>query len=65
MSGKFTKAADVFSLGISMLELASDLALPTNGRLWHELRDGIFPINVIESTYIRSLNVKRLQNNKI
>lgn len=49
MNGKFTKAADVFSLGISMLELASDLALPSNGKLWHELRDGVFPESVYES----------------
>lgn len=46
MQGKFTKAADVFSLGISMLELATDIPLPSNGQLWHDLRDGIFPQDV-------------------
>lgn len=49
MDGKFTKAADVFSLGISMLELASDLELPSRGKLWHDLRNGIFPDDIIKS----------------
>ena len=35
----FSKAADVFSLGISILELATDLALPTDGLLWRKLRE--------------------------
>ncbi|PNF42335.1 hypothetical protein B7P43_G03678 [Cryptotermes secundus] len=43
MTGHFTKAADIFSVGITMLELASDLDLPSRGPLWHELRNGIFP----------------------
>ena len=34
----FSKAADVFSLGISIFELATDLALPPNGPLWRKLR---------------------------
>lgn len=49
MQGKFTKAADVFSLGISMLELATDISLPANGQLWHELRDGTFPLEFRQS----------------
>ncbi len=36
---KFTKAADVFSLGVTILELACDLDLPNGGRLWHRLRE--------------------------
>lgn len=36
---RFTKAADVFSLGTTILELACDLDLPSNGELWHRLRD--------------------------
>ena len=41
MQGHFSKAADVFSLGISILELATDLdlSLPANGLLWHKLRE--------------------------
>lgn len=38
LQGIFTKAADIFSLGITILELASDLDLPTGGETWHQLR---------------------------
>ncbi|XP_018332374.1 membrane-associated tyrosine- and threonine-specific cdc2-inhibitory kinase [Agrilus planipennis] len=47
----YTTASDVFSLGISMLELATDLMLPTNGPLWHQLRSGIYPKLFEESKY--------------
>ncbi|XP_049278109.1 membrane-associated tyrosine- and threonine-specific cdc2-inhibitory kinase [Anopheles funestus] len=40
MEGKYTKAADIFSLGIATLELACNLELPANGRLWQRLRSG-------------------------
>ncbi|KAK2186669.1 hypothetical protein NP493_192g03061 [Ridgeia piscesae] len=43
MAGKFGKPADVFSLGITILELASDLDLPRGGDLWHQLRCGTLP----------------------
>ena len=37
-SRTFTKAADIFSLGVTILELACDLDLPKYGPLWHKLR---------------------------
>ncbi|KAK6191711.1 hypothetical protein SNE40_003325 [Patella caerulea] len=43
MQGKFGKPADVFSLGMTMLELASDLDLPRGGEGWHILRRGELP----------------------
>lgn len=43
MGGTFTKAADVFSLGITALELACDLELPGHGENWHMLRSGALP----------------------
>jgi membrane-associated tyrosine/threonine-specific cdc2-inhibitory kinase len=43
MCKQFSKAADIFSLGISMLELACDLELPSGGDNWHRLRDGVLP----------------------
>lgn len=49
MEGVFTRAADVFSLGISMLELATDLYLPSNGQLWNELRNETFDDNLFSS----------------
>ncbi len=36
---KYTKAADIFSLGVTILELACDLDLPNGGHLWHRLRE--------------------------
>ena len=44
MEEKFTKAADIFSLGITILELACSLELPNNGALWHRLRNNELPV---------------------
>uniref|UniRef100_A0AC35UB92 Protein kinase domain-containing protein n=1 Tax=Rhabditophanes sp. KR3021 TaxID=114890 RepID=A0AC35UB92_9BILA len=38
-----TYAADIFSFGMTMLELATDLDLPTHGDGWNILRTGQFP----------------------
>ncbi len=35
-----TFAADVFSLGLLLFELATGLVLPKDGPLWHQLREG-------------------------
>ncbi len=35
---KFTRAADIFALGVTILEIATDLDLPKHGELWHQLR---------------------------
>lgn len=43
MEGHFTKAADIFSLGITILELACDLDLPRGGDGWQKLRHGQIP----------------------
>lgn len=43
MQAIFTKSADIFSLGITILELACDLDLPSGGEGWHRLRDGNIP----------------------
>ena len=43
-SRTFSKAADIFSLGVTILEVACDLDLPKYGTLWHKLRqDGPDP----------------------
>ncbi|RWS28624.1 membrane-associated tyrosine- and threonine-specific cdc2-inhibitory kinase-like protein [Leptotrombidium deliense] len=49
MQGKFTKAADIFSLGITTLELACDLDLPSGGQSWHQLRSGEIPAELTKS----------------
>ncbi|KAH8296150.1 hypothetical protein KR054_002349 [Drosophila jambulina] len=53
LQGHFSKAADIFSLGIAMLELACYMDLPANGPLWHELRQGILPEEFINSECVR------------
>lgn len=58
LEGVYTKACDIFSLGITVLELATDLVLPPNGALWHELRNGIFP----EIFFLRTLRTKTLDS---
>ncbi|KAH8255892.1 hypothetical protein KR026_001289 [Drosophila bipectinata] len=49
LQGHFSKAADIFSLGIAMLELACYMDLPANGPLWHELRQGLLPEEFINT----------------
>eukprot|EP00112_Aurelia_sp_Birch-Aquarium-sp1_P015721 Seg351.7 transcript_id=Seg351.7/GoldUCD/mRNA.D3Y31 product="Membrane-associated tyrosine- and threonine-specific cdc2-inhibitory kinase" protein_id=Seg351.7/GoldUCD/D3Y31 len=44
MQGKFTKAADIFSLGITILELACNMELPRGGELWQDLREEKLPL---------------------
>ncbi len=33
-------AADIFSLGATLLEIAAGINLPQNGMMWHKLREG-------------------------
>lgn len=42
LEGKYDKPADVFSLGLIMFEIASNVWLPDNGPLWLALRQGNF-----------------------
>ena len=51
LKGRFSTAADVFSLGISLLELACDLELPSEGEGWHCLRNGHLPEQFITGLY--------------
>lgn len=45
LRGAFDKPADVFSLGISLLEMACELELPSGGGNWHLLRQGSLPLH--------------------
>jgi membrane-associated tyrosine- and threonine-specific cdc2-inhibitory kinase len=49
LQGNYCLANDIFSLGITLLELACGLELPTNGKLWQELRSGILPESAMQS----------------
>ena len=44
MDGCLSKAVDIFSLGIAVLELACSLEVPQSGPLWHELRNNKLPL---------------------
>lgn len=44
-----TCAADIFSIGLTILELATDLDLPRSGDQWHQLRNGQVPSHLISS----------------
>lgn len=46
MQSKFSMAADIFSLGITILELTCNLVLPPNGPLWLQMRNGQFPEHI-------------------
>ncbi|XP_058824287.1 membrane-associated tyrosine- and threonine-specific cdc2-inhibitory kinase [Topomyia yanbarensis] len=47
MEGRYTKAVDIFSLGIAILELSCNLELPPNGPLWQNLRNGVLPTELL------------------
>lgn len=40
LAGRFDKPADIFSLGMIMLEIAGNIVLPDNGMSWQRLRSG-------------------------
>ncbi|KAH8108041.1 hypothetical protein BXZ70DRAFT_32242 [Cristinia sonorae] len=42
LQGKYSKAADIFSLGLTMLETATNIVVPDQGESWHRLRHDDF-----------------------
>lgn len=57
MQGNFSKAADIFSLGIAILELSCYLELPSNGLLWQQLRNAVLPEDFIKTISIDLQNI--------
>ncbi|XP_050314189.1 membrane-associated tyrosine- and threonine-specific cdc2-inhibitory kinase [Anthonomus grandis grandis] len=43
LEGIYTSSCDIFGLGLSILELATDIELPEYGMLWHQLRSMVLP----------------------
>ncbi|KAL8561936.1 hypothetical protein ACOMHN_001262 [Nucella lapillus] len=48
INGNPGKPSDIFSLGMTILELAADLDVPLIGNLWQNLRKGILPTELLE-----------------
>ncbi|XP_018569621.1 membrane-associated tyrosine- and threonine-specific cdc2-inhibitory kinase isoform X2 [Anoplophora glabripennis] len=44
LDGVYQTSCDIFGLGISLLELAADLELPSHGPLWQQLRRDVLPL---------------------
>ncbi|MCO5585046.1 hypothetical protein L7F22_038978 [Adiantum nelumboides] len=57
LRGGFGKPADVFSLGLVMLEAAGDVILPDNGEPWHKIRNDDFSDVDLSAFSISLLNV--------
>ena len=39
LNSHITKASVMFSLGLTILQIATDLYLPSSGQRWHDVRD--------------------------
>lgn len=49
LGGVYTCMADIFALGVTLVELATDYIMPSNGYLWHAMREGQIPSILPES----------------
>lgn len=58
LMGRFDKPADIFALGLIMLEIAGNVELPDNGPSWQKLRTGDMS-DVPSLTWSSSSNVVR------
>ena len=56
---KLNSKCDIFSLGLTLLELIAKIELPYNGQLWHELRDDNFKIS---ENYFDKSNIKNVKD---
>lgn len=46
LQNEYHLTSDIFSLGLSSLELATNIIMPNSGPVWHGLRRGLIPTNV-------------------
>lgn len=53
-SDEVSSKADIFSLGIAIMELVGNLSLPTNGKVWKALRENAFPFAQTARKYMFS-----------
>ncbi|XP_044765964.1 membrane-associated tyrosine- and threonine-specific cdc2-inhibitory kinase wee-1.3 [Coccinella septempunctata] len=57
LGGVYTCKADIFALGVTLVELATDYIMPSNGYLWHAMREGQIPSILPEKISLRFLTL--------
>lgn len=60
LRGKYGTAADIFSLGVSILELACNIEVPKGGDDWQQLRQGHLPAEFTNALSAELQHVLRL-----
>ncbi|KAL0984485.1 hypothetical protein UPYG_G00142110 [Umbra pygmaea] len=60
LKGQYGPAADVFSLGVSILELACNMEVPKGGEGWQQLRQGCLPLEFTNALSVELQAVLRL-----
>ncbi|KAM3592829.1 uncharacterized protein V6R79_026027 [Siganus canaliculatus] len=60
LRGDYGPAADVFSLGVSILELACNIEVPNGGQGWQQLRQGCLPSEITNSLSVELQAVLRM-----
>ena len=58
-NSKLNSKCDIFSLGLTLLELIAKIELPYNGQLWHELRNENFKIS---ESYFEKSNINNVKD---
>ena len=57
LKSRFSTAADIFGLGIGLLELVCDLEMPFEGEGWHSLRNEELPKDFVKGTHAYTCNL--------
>ncbi|MBN3292879.1 PMYT1 kinase, partial [Polypterus senegalus] len=65
LQGKFTPAADVFSLGMTILELACNIELPKGGDAWQQIRQGYLPPEITSGIKMSPCRFCKIENGNI
>lgn len=60
LRGDYGAAADIFSLGVSILELACSIEVPKGGEGWQQLRKGLLPSEFTNALSLELQHVIRL-----
>ncbi|XP_041740036.2 membrane-associated tyrosine- and threonine-specific cdc2-inhibitory kinase [Coregonus clupeaformis] len=60
LRGEYGPAADVFSLGVSILELACNMEVPKGGEGWQQLRQGHLPAEFTNALSVELQTVLRM-----